>query len=64
MRYLIQFGIPALILLGVIYAFSRRRHTANGEHDDTTSVFLTILVIGAVVAVAILFVLQNNWNAI
>ena len=64
MRYLIQFGIPALILLGVIYAFSKRRRAPTGEHDDTTSVFLAILVIGAVVAVAIVFILQVNWNSI
>lgn len=63
MRYLIQFGIPALILIGIIYTFSQRR-AAAGEHDDTTSVFLTILVIGAVVAVAILFALQINWASL
>ncbi len=63
MRYLIQFGIPALIFLSVIYAFSRRRHANGADHDDTTSVFLTILVIGAVVAVALLFVVQANWDA-
>ena len=64
MRYLIQFGVPALILLGLIYAVSRRRRAPSGEHDDTTAVFLTILVIGAVVAVAVLFVLQVNWTDI
>ena len=63
MRYLIQFVVPAMILLGVIWAFSRRKQTANAEHDDTPAIFLTILVIGAVIAVAILFVLQVNWNS-
>jgi hypothetical protein len=62
MRYLIQFVIPALILLGVVYAVTRRRRQPNHDHDDGAAVFLTILVIGAVVAVATLFVLQVNWN--
>ena len=61
MRYLIQFAIPALIFLGVVYAVTRRRKAPTGEHDDTTATFLTILVIGAVVAVAVVFVLQVNY---
>ena len=63
MRYLVQFLIPALILFGVIYAFGRRKRAPGGEADDTTSIFLTILVIGAVVLVAILFIVQVNWNS-
>ena len=61
-RYLVQFGIPALIFLGVVFAVSRRRQAPSGDQDDTTATFLTILVIGAVIAVGILFVLQVNWN--
>jgi len=64
MRYLIQFVIPALIFLGVVYAVTRRKRQPNHEQDDGAAVFLTILVIGAVVAVATLFVLQVNWNAL
>jgi len=64
MRYLIQFVIPALIFLGVVYAVTRRKRHPNHEQDDGAAVFLTILVIGAVVAVATLFVLQVNWNAL
>ena len=64
MRYLIQFAIPALIFLGVGYAVSRRRKAPTDEHDDTTATFLTILVIGAVVAVAIVFILQVNWPSL
>jgi uncharacterized protein (DUF983 family) len=64
MRYLIQFVIPALIFLGVVYAVTRRKRHPNHEHDDGAAVFLTILVIGAVIAVATLFVLQVNWNAL
>ena len=29
MRYLIQFGIPALILIGVIYAVARQRRQSG-----------------------------------
>ena len=64
MRYLIQFVIPALIFLGVVYAVPRRKRHPNHEQDDGAAVFLTILVIGAVVAVATLFILQVNWNAL
>ena len=64
MRYLIQFVIPALIFLGVVYAVTRRKRHPNHEQDDGAAVFLTILVIGAVVAVATLFVLQVNRNAL
>ena len=64
MRYVIQFAIPALIFLGVVYAVTRRRRAPSETHDDTTATFLTILVIGAVVAVATLFVIQVNWNAL
>ncbi len=61
MRYLIQLAVPALILLGVVYAVTRRRSAPSSEQDDTTATFLTILVIGAVVAVALVFILQVNW---
>ena len=64
MRYLIQFVIPALIFLGVVYAVTRRKRHPNHEQEDGAAVFLTILVIGAVVAVATLFILQANWNAL
>ena len=64
MRYLIQFVIPALIFLGVVYAVTRRKRHPNHEQDDGAAVFLTILVIGAVIAVATLFILQVNWNAL
>jgi hypothetical protein len=63
-RHLVQFVIPALIFIGVVYAFSRRRRSSASDQDDTSTIFLTILVIGAVVAVATLFVLQANWNSI
>jgi hypothetical protein len=61
-RYLIQFVIPALIFFGVVYAVTRRKRQPSNETDDGAAVFMTILVIGAVIAVATLFVLQVNWN--
>ena len=61
MRYLVQFVIPALIFLGVVYAVTRRKRHPSANSEDGAGVFLTILVIGSVVAVAILFVLQVNW---
>jgi uncharacterized protein (DUF983 family) len=63
MRYLIQFVIPALIFITVVIAVTRRRRQPHHESEDGAAVYLTILVIGAVVAVATLFVLQANWNA-
>ena len=64
MRHLVQFVLPALIFIGVVYAFSRRQRARASDQDNTASIFLTILVIGAVVAVATLFVLQASWNSI
>jgi len=63
-RYLIQFVIPVVIFLVVVYAVTRTRRQPNGESDSGASVFLAIVVIGAVAAVAALFVLQVNWNAL
>ena len=44
MRYLIQFVVPALILIAVIAIVSRSRR--QGDDDDGRGVFLTLLVIG------------------
>ena len=62
MRYLIQFVIPALIFLGVVYAVTQRKRQPHAEESDGAGIFITILVIGAVIAVATLFVLQVNWD--
>lgn len=64
MRYLVQFVIPALIFIGVVFAVTRHRRQTQTGHEDGAGVYLTILVIGAVVAVAILFVLNVNWAAL
>lgn len=61
MRYLVQFLIPALIFLGVVYVVTKKKR-AQSEDDDTRNTFLVILVIGAVVAVAILFAIPAYWN--
>ena len=63
MRYLVQFVIPAMIFLGVVYAVSRRKRQPQTGQDDGAAVFLTILVIGAVVAVATLFIVNVNWGS-
>lgn len=64
MRYLVQFVIPAMIFLGVVYTVTHRKRHASADGDDVAGTFLTLVVIGAVVAVAILFVLQVNWNSL
>jgi len=61
-RYLVQFLIPALLFLSVIYAVTRRRRNSGAASESGADVYLTILVVGAVVAVATLFVLQVNWS--
>ena len=62
MRYFVQFVIPAMIFLGVVYAVTRHRRTSSPYNDSGAATFVTILVIGAVVAVATLFVVLVNWN--
>ena len=56
MRYLIQFVVPALILIAVIAMVSRSRRQGD---DDGRGIFLVLLVIGAVAAAAILFAIQG-----
>ncbi len=68
MRYLVQLLIPTLILLGVIWVIARsRRGAARGAAGDgneilSTPAFLLILVIGAALAVALLFAM-GAWTA-
>jgi hypothetical protein len=57
MRYLLQFGIPALIFLAVLIVVAHRRRQAQDEGSGGGA-FLVILVVGAAVAVATLFALQ------
>ena len=64
MRYLIQLVIPALIFVGVVYLLSRR--SDGGRDPDANAsdsgVFLIILTLGAIVAVATAFALQSLWE--
>lgn len=64
MRYFVQFVIPALIFLGVVYVVTRKRRHSPDANDEGAAVFLTILVIGAVVAVATLFIVNVNWASL
>ncbi len=61
MRYLLQFLIPALIFLGVLYLVTKKKR-AQAENDDTKTTFLVILVIGAAIAVAVLFATPAYWD--
>jgi multisubunit Na+/H+ antiporter MnhB subunit len=60
MRYFIQFLIPAIILVAVVYLLGRNRR-ASGEDEDRgreTATFILILVVGASVAVMSFFALE------
>jgi hypothetical protein len=69
MRYLVQFIVPALIFVGVVYLLGRRRREAGSRRDaeapaggsDVMAV-LAILTLGAAVAIATALALGNLWN--
>ena len=69
MRYLIQFLIPALVLIGVIYVVLRSRNRrsdneqTNGAGDGEKATFIVILVIGALVAIGIVYALFGEAGA-
>jgi hypothetical protein len=64
MRYLIQFVIPVLIFAGAVYLLERRRGAIRRRDDahqvarSDTGAMLTILALGAIVAIAAFLVLQ------
>jgi hypothetical protein len=62
MRYLVQFIVPALIVLAVVYlVLSRRRQGAGDEpggRSDTVW-FVIILVVGAAVALGVAWALVS-----
>jgi len=64
MRSLIQLIIPALIFVGVVYLLTRRSDGGRERDADTSdgAMFLMILTLGAIVAVAMAFVLQSLWE--
>lgn len=63
MRYIVQFVIPALIVLGLVYAWVRmRRSTPKSEESgDSLSDAGIVLVVfaGAVLAVALVVALNS-----
>ena len=60
MRYIIQFLVPALIVLSVVYMATRRRQQAIVERgSNETGIFILIIVIGSLVAVGVTFALGN-----
>ena len=56
MRYLVQFLIPALIFVGVLYALTRQRRgrprSEAGTGDSDTGAFVVILIVSGAVALA------------
>ena len=69
MRYLIQLLIPALIFVVVVYLAIHGRRvrsrktqtTAEDDNNVDSGAFILILVIGAMVAVGVVFALQSFW---
>lgn len=64
MRYLAQFLVPALIILGVVYLLVRTKRgqdesTAEGENSSDNGMFALILVVGATVAILSFFVMET-----
>lgn len=68
MRYLLQFLIPALIFVAVVYALSRGRRRDPAESgeaahgDSDTGAFITILAVSAVVALGAAYALVMLWG--
>jgi uncharacterized membrane protein YoaK (UPF0700 family) len=60
MRYLVQFLIPALVFVVVVYLVTRRRRagTSAAEGKDTAA-FVVILALGAVVALGVALLLSS-----
>lgn len=62
MRYLVQFLVPALIVVVVVYLLARTKRgqdeAGEGGSSDTGT-FILILVVGATVAVLSFFVLEG-----
>ena len=60
MRYLIQFIIPALLLLWVVYLLVRRRSATNADGTQSDqATFLAILVVGATLAFGLGYLLYE-----
>ncbi|MFX3657819.1 MAG: hypothetical protein ACN6I7_01370 [bacterium] len=60
MRYLVQLIIPALIVVGVVYLVMRSRSAARaGDGGSDAGMVITILVLGAAVALGMAFALST-----
>lgn len=60
MRYLVQFLIPALIFVGVVYALTRRRpggEQSESDADSDAPAFVIILLISGAVALGTAYLL-------
>jgi hypothetical protein len=68
MRYLVQFLIPIVIFVGVVYLLTRQRRRSRGETADgigdgsDAPVFIAILVISALVALGTAYALATMWG--
>lgn len=63
MRYLVQFLVPALIVVVVVYLLARTKRgqdeaAGTGSEPSDTGTFIFILIVGATVAALSFFVLQ------
>ncbi len=60
MRHIIQFLVPALIVVAVVYMATRRRRQAVVEgRGSETGILVFIIVTGALVAMSVMFGLGN-----
>ena len=63
MRYIVQFLIPALIVLGLAYAFVRARRSVPKTDDGSAPLsdggIVLVVLIGAVLAVALVMALSS-----
>ena len=55
MRYVVQFVIPILIVLAVVYLATRKARVSNSSDDPASDrgTFLTILALGTTTAIVV-----------
>jgi hypothetical protein len=67
MRYMVQFLVPALIVVTVVYLLARTKRGQDEADEGTdagsdTGTFILILLVGATVAVLSFFLLQGYFG--
>lgn len=67
MRYLVQFLVPALIVVVVVYLLARTKRGQDEASENTgessdTGTFILILVVGASLAVLSFFLMQSAFG--